>query len=155
MAEKTEEPTPKKLEDARKKGNVAQSRDLSSVGVYVVGVALLGTVTASTAHAFTALWRNSMTAIARGDSLLEFAPKALEQAQRDVLLAVAPLLAAAAVTGLALGFGQVFQHTPEFRFQPHARGMAHQPHGPGLKGIIGRVLASKDVTHVQPSSTAH
>ena len=50
MSEKTEQPTAKKLEDARKKGNVAQSRDASGVGAYVAGVALLGATAATMAR---------------------------------------------------------------------------------------------------------
>ena len=37
-AEKTEAATPKKKEDARKKGQVAQSRDVSTVVLLVAGV---------------------------------------------------------------------------------------------------------------------
>ncbi len=39
--EKTEEPTPKKLEDARKKGQVWRSRELTSTLVFVTGVAAM------------------------------------------------------------------------------------------------------------------
>ena len=39
--EKTEEPTPKKIEDARKEGNVAKSQDVSSVVTLVVGIVIL------------------------------------------------------------------------------------------------------------------
>ena len=45
--EKTEEPTPKRIEDARKKGNVANSRDLS--GVVVMAGALLAFATFASA----------------------------------------------------------------------------------------------------------
>jgi len=39
--EKTEEPTSKKIEDARKEGNVAKSQDVSSVVTLVVGIVVL------------------------------------------------------------------------------------------------------------------
>jgi flagellar biosynthetic protein FlhB len=39
--EKTEEPTSKKIEDARKKGNVAKSQDATGVATLVVGLAVL------------------------------------------------------------------------------------------------------------------
>jgi len=39
--EKTEEPTPKKIEDARKEGNVAKSQDVSGVITLVIGVVVL------------------------------------------------------------------------------------------------------------------
>ena len=40
-AEKTEKPTPKKLEDARKKGQVAQSQDVNKLFITIVGFELL------------------------------------------------------------------------------------------------------------------
>jgi len=40
-AEKTEEPTPKKLEDARKEGNVAKSQDVVGVTTLIVGVVVI------------------------------------------------------------------------------------------------------------------
>jgi len=39
--EKTEEPTPKKIEDARKEGNVAKSQDVVAVVTLVVGIVVL------------------------------------------------------------------------------------------------------------------
>ena len=39
--EKTERATPKKREDARKRGNVAKSREMSSLGILVVGLSTL------------------------------------------------------------------------------------------------------------------
>lgn len=41
MAEKTEEATPKKLKDARKKGQVAKSQDFPSAITFVVSIALV------------------------------------------------------------------------------------------------------------------
>jgi type III secretion YscU/HrpY family protein len=40
--DKTEQPTPKKLKDARKKGDVSKSKDVSSTGVMVLWIVLLG-----------------------------------------------------------------------------------------------------------------
>jgi flagellar biosynthetic protein FlhB len=40
--EKTEEPTPKKLEDARKKGQVAKSRDMTGALVFMAGFFVMG-----------------------------------------------------------------------------------------------------------------
>ncbi|MCG7899725.1 MAG: type III secretion system export apparatus subunit SctU [Candidatus Thiodiazotropha weberae] len=40
--DKTEKPTPKKLKDARKKGDVAKSKDVSSTGVMILWIVLLG-----------------------------------------------------------------------------------------------------------------
>jgi type III secretion protein U len=40
--DKTEQPTPKKLKDARKKGDVSKSKDISSSGVMIIWLVLLG-----------------------------------------------------------------------------------------------------------------
>ncbi|MET0026408.1 MAG: type III secretion system export apparatus subunit SctU [Candidatus Thiodiazotropha sp.] len=40
--DKTEKPTPKKLKDARKKGDVSKSKDVSSTGIMLVWIVLLG-----------------------------------------------------------------------------------------------------------------
>ena len=40
--DKTEKPTPKKLKDARKKGDVSKSKDVSSTGVMILWIVLLG-----------------------------------------------------------------------------------------------------------------
>ena len=39
--EKTEEPTQKKIDDSRKKGQVWQSKDLTGVAVFLVGLAAM------------------------------------------------------------------------------------------------------------------
>ena len=39
--EKTEQPTPRKLEDARKKGQVARSQELNSVIIIITGMMAL------------------------------------------------------------------------------------------------------------------
>ncbi|MEO0763001.1 MAG: EscU/YscU/HrcU family type III secretion system export apparatus switch protein, partial [Pseudomonadota bacterium] len=41
MNEKTEQPTPKKLRDARKKGQVAKSKEVSSAALIVTVMVLL------------------------------------------------------------------------------------------------------------------
>ena len=107
MAEKTEEPTPKKLDDARKKGNVAMSRDLSSVAVYLVGTQLVFVTGAATASAFAGLWHRVTGALGRGDVLLELPRPALSEALEAMLGAVLPLLLSTAAVGLAAAAGQV------------------------------------------------
>ena len=42
--EKTEDPTPKKLDDAKKKGQVPRSKDLNSMAIMVIGSASLLTL---------------------------------------------------------------------------------------------------------------
>jgi type III secretion YscU/HrpY family protein len=107
MSDKTEEPTQKRLNDAKKKGDVAMSRDASGVGGYVAGVALLGATAAAISASFTFLYRE---AVARaGEQRLE--PRSLLEllgaSGEGILRASIPLVAAVAVAGVALGFAQV------------------------------------------------
>lgn len=51
-ASKTEDPTPKKLEEARKRGQVAQSRDLNTWFMFLAATLLIGT---SVPHLFSSL----------------------------------------------------------------------------------------------------
>jgi len=50
-AERTEQPTPKRLEDARKDGNLPRSRELGTVAVFAAGVAVLAAGGGAMAHA--------------------------------------------------------------------------------------------------------
>ena len=70
MGEKTEKATPKKLRDARKKGQVAKSQDLPSAFTFVVSVAavlvmmpyLYSQLGGFTASAFNAISCSAMSA---------------------------------------------------------------------------------------------
>ena len=42
MAEKTEEPTPKRLRDAKKKGNIALSQEVPAAASFLAGALILG-----------------------------------------------------------------------------------------------------------------
>jgi type III secretion YscU/HrpY family protein len=106
MSEKTEQPTPKKLQDARKKGNVAYSREVGSVLTYVTALAILGTTAAAVSSVFRRLYLDVVKAAAQDQAV----PVALGGASGDALDAIfrasAVFLGAVAVTGLAAGIAQ-------------------------------------------------
>lgn len=106
MSEKTEQPTQKKLEEARKKGNVAQSRDASGVGAYVAGVALLGATAAAVSAVFESLYRDSMTLVRAGRLDPHALGGAIGATQTGILRASLPLLGAVALAGTALALAQ-------------------------------------------------
>ncbi|MBX3252242.1 MAG: EscU/YscU/HrcU family type III secretion system export apparatus switch protein [Myxococcales bacterium] len=106
-SEKTEEATPKKLREARRKGEVAKSRDLQAAAVLLVVAAALYLTGAPLKEHLAEGIRLALRAVedcARG----EFAPRAtLEAIAGLAALGVAPLLLSALVAGAGVGFLQV------------------------------------------------
>lgn len=105
--EKTEQPTAKRLDDAKRKGQVARSRELNSMAVTLVGVvtlvAMSGSLGQGLAHIMRQGFSLSRTEIFDSGSLLLH----LSEAIRDALLALAPFFLAmilvAVVSSIALG----------------------------------------------------
>ena len=104
-ADKTEKPTPKRIRDARKEGNVSKSKDLTStvlvLGWLVGGWVMMGFMW----RKLRALFEASLQAIGQpfGDSLRE-----LGHAAFDALLWLSlPLLALALFLGVLVEFLQV------------------------------------------------
>jgi type III secretion YscU/HrpY family protein len=64
MSEKTEEPTQKKLRDARKKGDVAVSKDASSALTYLAGISLIFLTGGAVAAGFREFWQETLELIA-------------------------------------------------------------------------------------------
>lgn len=105
MGEKTEQPTAKKLREARRQGNVAMSKDASGVGVFLIAVALAFATATAAAAAFERLFREVVRAAAQG-AAREAAPAFLGETLGLVVRLSAPLLLAAAGVGLCLGLAQ-------------------------------------------------
>ncbi len=132
MTEKTEKATAKKLRDARLKGEVAKSKDVTSAAVFV---ALLGV-----------LWLGGALFMKSIRAVLEIAIDApaqvtagrpwlllLEQALREAGIVVLPVLGAALVAAVLAGFAQVrgvFSAEP-LQFKPERLNPAE-----GLKNLF-------------------
>jgi type III secretion protein U len=106
MAEKNRPPTPKRLRDARQKGDVAQSQDVSSTAVYVVmlvGLWLCGPLLFSL---LSDLWTHATSArlLTQPD---ERVPELLSHTAQLVLWVVLSVCALAALAGIAGSFFQV------------------------------------------------
>jgi flagellar biosynthesis protein FlhB len=100
--EKTEEPTPKRLEEARRRGDLATSRELTSAAATAAAtIALLATAPSAVAR-LLGHWRQALgTAAAAGP------PGAALAAGVEVMArALAPPLLAALAAALAVGFLQ-------------------------------------------------
>lgn len=105
--ERTESPTQKRLEEARKRGQVARSRDLAAAVTTLGGGAALYYMGGSTGAQLLALMRNALSFsqadATQGDRMLQM----LAMASHAALVAVIPLLgllmAAAVLAPLLLG----------------------------------------------------
>jgi len=106
--EKTEQPTPKRLKDARKKGQVAKSHDLTHAALFLTAVGVLaaggGAYVSELRSIMTGLFQPPMlTGVLSDDELLRRTGSAWGRA----LLLTSPLLGALFVTSAAMTFLQV------------------------------------------------
>ncbi|MET0351948.1 MAG: EscU/YscU/HrcU family type III secretion system export apparatus switch protein [Rhizobacter sp.] len=106
MAEKTHDPTPKRLRDARRKGEVVFSADVASTAVFV-GVVVAMWLTGATA--FDALRELWMHATEGGllKSPGEGLARLLHHAQAVLLWGMLPVAGVAALAGITGSFAQV------------------------------------------------
>lgn len=107
--DKTEKPTPKRLEDARKKGDVPKSREVTSVVVLALWLALGALVVGYAGVRLGALFESMFATVAQGWAATGFAGAARSagaQAAEVAVLLVAVLLVPAAALGLLTDFLQ-------------------------------------------------
>ncbi|HEX6707418.1 MAG TPA: type III secretion system export apparatus subunit SctU [Albitalea sp.] len=107
--DKTEKPTPKRLEDARKKGDVSKSKEVTSTVVLVVWLALGALVIGLATTRIAMLCESLFTTIADGWRVTGYAGAVRSlgtQAAELGLLLVAMLLVPAAAVGLLTDFLQ-------------------------------------------------
>ncbi|MGE5594401.1 MAG: flagellar biosynthesis protein FlhB [Hyphomicrobiales bacterium] len=105
-SERTEAPTPRRREDARKQGNVAKSQELVSVGVLLAAVLALRAIGPGIWHNLTDIVRDGLGHPAGQ----ELTPESTMQLGRDaathLLLTLAPLFAIVGLAGVALNVAQ-------------------------------------------------
>jgi type III secretion protein U len=105
--DKTEKPTPKKLRDARKKGDVAKSKDLSHTWELAIWLLLFWLMTSHVSAEFSALFDASFKSIAPSSEMK--ITDMGEIALRTFAITVVPLLL---VVGLLGSLGHFFQTGP-------------------------------------------
>jgi type III secretion protein U len=98
----TEEPTPRRLAEARRRGDVAVSRELSAAAALVAGVAVLVGDGPTLAARVVAALRTSLSAAVAGDG----AGAGLELAGALALRMLGPAMGAVLLVGLATGLAQ-------------------------------------------------
>ena len=105
--EKTEEPTPKKIDDSRKKGQVWKSRDLTGVAVFLVGLGTLSFTWEWVDAQVRELFAFAFDKVAHPHDLTEAIPAALMMGVTAVVMLTLPVALGAAVVGGLVDFLQV------------------------------------------------
>lgn len=105
--DKTEQPTPKRLDEARKKGDIPRSRDLSSAAVVMMGGIGMYMLGGQVGAGMSEMVRSSLTLspdAINGDGVMTAAlSKAMLQAAMACAPVVGLIMLAAAIAPLALG----------------------------------------------------
>lgn len=105
--EKTEEPTQKKLDDARKKGQVWKSKDLTAVFGFVVGLGVVKATWSTVEERVTRLFHFSFDHLAHPDGLGAATGQLMTMGLNAVLMLTLPVVAAVAIVGGLVEFLQV------------------------------------------------
>ncbi|MGR4862160.1 type III secretion system export apparatus subunit SctU [Caulobacter sp. LARHSG274] len=129
--DKTEKPTPKRLSDARKKGDVPKSKDVTSTVVLSAWVLLGLMVAGVTLDRLGGLFDEIFAVIDR--PFAQAWPIAGAAAGRALVTITATLLIPAAIVGMLAEFAQV---GPVFTLEKMTPKMSHMNPGEGLKRMF-------------------
>ena len=108
--DKTEKPTPKKLQDARKKGDVSKSKEVTSTVVLILWLGLGALAVTYAGARFAALWDMLFATIGQGWETAGFAGAARDigaKASELAVMLVAMLLVPVAAVGTLADFLQI------------------------------------------------
>jgi len=143
--ERTEAPTPKRRDDARKKGQVSKSQELVSTGVLLVAVFTMRQLGPD-------LWANMATIVRDGlsqDATRELTPEssmALGQASALALLkTLAPLFAALGIAGIVFNVGQSGLYLNTAGIKPKMQSLNVAANAKRLVGTEGAIGLAKSV----------
>lgn len=93
MGEKTEDPTSKRLSDARNRGQVAKSQDLSAAFILLAAVAILAGLGPVIAQRMVAVTRGGLESFASADAIsLPLVEDIIRDIGRNAMLATAPVM---------------------------------------------------------------
>lgn len=108
MAEKTEQPTAKRLRDARRQGNIARSQEVPAAASFLAGVLALGLWAPRIAAEFRKLFEGATGAAAgvTEDSMATAWMAPAGDAAHGWLRAVMPVLLGIVLAGVSLAFAQ-------------------------------------------------
>ncbi len=106
MAEKDQKPTAKRLRDARKRGEVVHSSDVSSAATFVVVVVMLWLMGSTAFSLLRELWRHATSEALFADPAARL-PELLRHTMEVMLWGTIPLMAVTAIAAFAGSFFQV------------------------------------------------
>lgn len=110
MGEKTEKATPKKLRDARKKGQVAKSQDLPSAFTFIISIWVTVGMSATLYHYMSSFLTDTFRLIGKTD-LLTILSAVWMQSVMVIFLASIPVMLVVCAVGIVINFlavGPVF-----------------------------------------------
>lgn len=117
MGEKTEKASPKKLKDARKKGQVAKSQDLPSAFTFIVSVWAVLAMSGLIYHYIGGFMTETFRLINKED-LIDLLPTLYQESAITIFYASIPILVIVSIIGVIVTFltvGPVFS-TEVFKF---------------------------------------
>jgi flagellar biosynthesis protein FlhB len=136
QSDKTEKATPKRVKEARKKGQVARSSDLNGAVVLLVGIVAIGAAGASVVANLADVLRSSIAQMADpgvvsrgGIGML------LTGAAQAMFASILPIAVACAVAGAATAFAQVGLHPSLSALKPDFKRINPQS---GLKNLFSK-----------------
>lgn len=106
-AEKTEQPTPKKREDAREKGHAAKSPDLASAFILLSGLVVLSQTSWLTMGRLSAMWRSFFAMAPRYQLSSENVQSMLINLMGEIFIMLFPIMLAVMLAAAASGLLQV------------------------------------------------
>lgn len=117
MGEKTEKASPKKLRDARKKGQVAKSQDLPAAFTFIASIAIILAMSGTLYHMMADFLQGTFDLVGKAD-IKSTIVSLFFKANEVIFLASIPVMALVAVIGILINFlavGPVFA-TEVFKF---------------------------------------
>jgi flagellar biosynthetic protein FlhB len=139
---KTEEATPKKREDARKKGQLARSKELPSLLAIAGALGALCIMSLGAVTHWTIFYRNMLDTAATSD--LESNGPILFWSTVEVLRWVVPILSAALICSVSAGLAQ-----GGINIAPEAMALKFERFNPGSK--IGQIFSITGLTNLLKS----
>src|SRR5690606_16896792 len=133
--EKTEAPTPKRLRDARKRGDTPKSKEIASLGVLLAPAVGLRWIAPVIAASLQDILREGFTHQPEGDLTPGSALAMGRESGFQMVLAMAPFFGLLAVAALAFNLGQSGLLLSGAKLKPRLESIS--PHT-GLKRLYGK-----------------
>ena len=104
---KTEKPTPKRISDARKKGNVAKSQDINNAAVLLTASILLYFSWAPLAKLMSTMMVERFSHLPEQDLTLDYLMFLVTQTIQSVVVVLAPIILSLLLVGIVVNYAQV------------------------------------------------